>query len=50
MAITLSMENDRALFPLSVKSLTGSVWCAEVESDVRQSESILLLGRPPAEI
>lgn len=38
MAITLSMENDRALFPLSVKSLARSVWCAENESDVCQSE------------
>lgn len=40
MAITLSMENDRALFPLSLKSLARSVWCAENESDVCQSEYI----------
>lgn len=38
MAITLSMENDRALFPLLVKSLARSVWCSE--SDVCQSEYI----------
>lgn len=38
MAITLSMENDRALFPLSGKYLARSVWCAENESDVCQSE------------
>lgn len=41
MAITLSMENDRALFPLSVKSLARGVWCAENESDVCQSEYIV---------
>lgn len=40
MAITLSMENDRALFALSVKSPARSVWCAENESDVCHSEYI----------
>lgn len=38
MAITLPPENDSALFPLSVKSLARSVWCAE--SDVCQCEFI----------
>lgn len=40
LAITLSMENDRALFPLSVKSPARSVWCAGNESDVCQCEYI----------
>lgn len=40
MAITLSMENDRALFLLPVKSLARSAWCTKNESDRCQSEYI----------
>lgn len=40
MAITLSMENDRALFPLSLKSLARRVRCAENESDVCRADCI----------